>query len=274
MAEMGERLIADAPGAAFAERHVDADGFRVRYLEAGHGPPLVHLHGAGGPRLSRAHDLLAQHFRVIAFEVPGFGKSPENQRSRSMSELALSMARAVTALGLDRFNLMGTSFGGTLALWLAVHHPDRLDALVLESPAAIRPEGHIRTILPPEQLARLLYAHPERQPPLYLDPAVLAKQEALVARLRGPNRDADLEGQLAGLRIPTLVLFGTLDRMIPSEMGRVYREKLGNGHFVLVYDAAHAIGADRPEAFTSLVRDFLERHEQFVVTRTSGLLHP
>ena len=274
MAEIGERLIADAPGAAFAEHHVDADGFRIRYLEAGQGPPLVHLHGAGGPRLGRAHDLLAARFRVIAFEVPGFGESSENLRSGSMPELARSMARAVTALGLDRVNLMGTSFGGTLALWLAVQHPDRLDALVLESPAAIRPESHMRPHLPPEQLARLLYAHPERQPPFRLDPAVLAKQEALVARLRGPNRDADLEGQLAGLHIPTLVLFGTLDRMIPPEMGRLYREKLGNGHFVLVYDAAHEIGADRPEAFTSLVSDFLERHAQFVVNRTSGLVHP
>ena len=138
MAEIEERLIADAPGAAFAERHLDADGFRIRYLEAGQGPPLVHLHGAGGLGSSRAHDLLAERFRVIAFEVPGFGESPENQRSRSMAELARSMARAITVLGLDRFNLMGTSFGGTLALWLAVQHPDRLDALVLESPAAIR----------------------------------------------------------------------------------------------------------------------------------------
>jgi len=274
MAEIGEGLIADAPGAGFAERYVDADGFRIRYLEAGQGPPLVHLHGAGGPRLGRAHDLLAARFRVIAFEVPGFGESPENQRSGSMPELALSMARAITALGLDRVNLMGTSFGGTLALWLAVQHPDRLDALVLESPAAIRPEGHNRPRLPPEQLARLLYAHPERQPPFRMDPAVLAKQETLVARLRGPNRDADLEGRLPGLQIPTLVLFGMLDRMIPPEMGRLYREKLGNGHFVLVYDAAHEIGADRPEAFTSLVSDFLERHAQFVVNRTSGLLHP
>jgi pimeloyl-ACP methyl ester carboxylesterase len=80
MAEIGEWLIADAP-AGFAERHVDADGFRIRYLEAGQGPPLVHLHGAGGPRLGRVHDLLAARFGVIAFEVPGFGESPENQRS-------------------------------------------------------------------------------------------------------------------------------------------------------------------------------------------------
>jgi pimeloyl-ACP methyl ester carboxylesterase len=274
MAEIGQRRIADATAAPFAERRVDADGFSFRYLEAGQGPPLVHLHGAGGLRLSRAHDLLAHRFRVIAFEVPGFGESSENLRSRSLAELARSLARAVTAVGLDRFNLMGTSFGGTLALWLAIQHAERVEALVLESPAAIRSEGHNRPRPSPEQLAQLLYAHPERQPPFHLDAAVQAKQEALVARLRGPDRDADLERRLAGLQVPTLVLFGTLDRMIPPEVGRLYREKLGNSHFVLVYDAAHAIGADRPEAFTSLVTDFLERHAQFVVNRTSALLHP
>ncbi len=83
--------MAAAPGAAFVERHVEADGFRIRYLEAGQGPPLVHLHGAGGVRLSRAHDLLAARFRVIAFEMTGFAQSPPNERSRSMSELARSM---------------------------------------------------------------------------------------------------------------------------------------------------------------------------------------
>jgi hypothetical protein len=48
MADNGEKVMAAAPGAAFAERHVEADGFRIRYLEAGQGPPLVHPHGAGG----------------------------------------------------------------------------------------------------------------------------------------------------------------------------------------------------------------------------------
>jgi pimeloyl-ACP methyl ester carboxylesterase len=265
---------ADTPGAGFVERHVEADGFRIRYLDAGAGPPLIHLHGAGGLGLGRAHDLLAERFRVIAFEVPGFSAAPANERSGSMAELARTMAQAAAALGLGRYSLMGTSFGGTLALWLAVQHPDRLDALVLESPTAIRPDGDARPDPPPEQLAGLLYAHPERQPPIRLDPAVLAKQTALVARLRGPDRDTDLEGRLGALHVPTLLLFGTLDRMIPASMGRVYRDRLANGHLVLVYDAGHAIAADRPEAFSRLVGDFLERREQFVVSRVSGLLHP
>jgi pimeloyl-ACP methyl ester carboxylesterase len=270
----GDRADLAAPGAAFTERYLEADGFRIRYLEAGQGPPLVHLHGAGGLRLSRAHDLLAERFRLIVCEAPGFGHSAPNERSGSMQELAETMAEAVEALGLVRFSLMGTSFGGTLALWLAVQHPDRLEALVLESSAAIRPEGYTRPRVPPEGSGHLVYAHPERQLPRRLDPVVLAQQEALVARLRGPNRDAELERRLADLQVPTLVLFGTQDRIIPPEMGRLYREKLPNSHLMLVYDAGHAIGADRPEAFASLVSDFLERRAQFVVSRASSLVHP
>ena len=87
-----------APGAAFREGFIEADGFRIRYAEAGEGVPLVHLHGAGGLRLTPAHDLLARHFRVIAFEMPGFGHSPENTRTRTLPELALTMARAADAL--------------------------------------------------------------------------------------------------------------------------------------------------------------------------------
>ena len=69
--------MADSEAAAvFTERFVEADGFRIRYMEAGQGTPLIHLHGAGGLRMTRAHDLLSQHYRVIVFEMPGFGRSP------------------------------------------------------------------------------------------------------------------------------------------------------------------------------------------------------
>lgn len=259
----------------FREGFVEADGFRIRYTEVGQGPVLVHLHGAGGMRLSPAHDLLAKQFRVIAFEMPGFGTSAENTKTQSMPELAATMGAAAEKLGLDKFNLMGTSFGGKTALWLAVRQPERVQALVLESPAAIRPEGAAAPPSSPAELARVLYAYPERQPPAPPpDPAVLAKQQKLVGRLRGPNRDRDLETQLAKLQVPTLVVFGTLDRMIPPEMGHFYKELMPNCHLVFVYDAGHAIGAERPEAFVEVVADFLERHEAFVISRTETVIHP
>ena len=57
-------------------------------------------------------------------------------------------------------------------------------------------------------------------------------------------------------------------------MGRVYREKMPNCNYILVYDAGHEVDADRPEAFVSVVSDFLQRHEAFLVNRQSGLINP
>ncbi len=96
----------------------------------------------------------------------------------------------------------------------------------------------------------------------------------MVMRLMGPNRDHAFEERLKTLSVPVLVLFGTLDGVISPEMGRIYKSLIPNCHFVLVYDAAHALTEDRPEAFTEVVSDFLERHENFVVSRRSTVIHP
>lgn len=259
--------------ASFREAFVDADGFHIRYREAGSGSPLVTLHGAGGLRVSRSHELLAESHRVIVFEVPGFGDSPVNDRSGSLGELAVTMAKAATHLGLDRFHLMGNSFGGKLATWLACQQPEKVETLVLAAPATIRPEHSAR--VSPEERKGLMYAHPERQPAMPpLDPAVSEKQERLVNRLIGPPREEALEALFPKLTMPVLVLFGTRDRVIPPDMGRTYREKLPNCQFMLLYDAAHALDADRPEAFAALVNDFLDRREAFIVKTGSGLINP
>jgi pimeloyl-ACP methyl ester carboxylesterase len=260
----------------FAEAYVEVDGFRIRYLEggAGTGAPLVWLHSAGGLRLSRAHELLAERYRLIALEVPGFGALAPNERSQSIPELGTSLLAAIRQLGHDRIKLWGTSFGSVIAVWLAIGAPEAIEALVLESPAAILPEGGIPAPSSPEDLWRKLFAHPERQPPMpTLEPALLAQRRALLARLPHPGV-AETEAALGQLNVPTLVVCGTQDALIPAAMGRVYREQMPNCNYVLVYDAGHEIGADRPEAFASLVSDFLDRREAFIVNARSSLLHP
>jgi pimeloyl-ACP methyl ester carboxylesterase len=253
----------------FREGFVEADGFRVRYLEAGEGEPLVVLHGGGGLRHYSSHDLLAEKRRVILIEAPGFGASAANERSQSMADLANAVAKAVENLGLETYDLWGTSFGGKLALWLAVQHPERVRALVLVGPAAIRDES-----APRPSGAFRLYVHPERQPgQSEAAPEVVEKQRALTRRIMGPARDADLEVRMAELMMPVLVVFGTEDTVVPPEMGRYYKEILPNCNLVFLYDAAHEADADRPEAFASLVDDFLSRHEAFVIKRESDLIN-
>jgi pimeloyl-ACP methyl ester carboxylesterase len=266
---------------AFVERKVDADGFTIRYLEAkpqsgpqaGGADPVICLHGAGGLCVSPMHQVLARTWRVIAFETPGFGTSPVNERSRDMAELAGSLCAAVAALDIASYNLIGTSFGGKLATYMALEDGEKLRSLVLLSPTVFRPAER-PPMATPEERRKVMHAYPERFPLAPGNPEVEAKQETLVRRLIGPPRDAALEERLPGLSVPTLVVFGTEDRLTPPEMARFYRQHYGNAHLMLIYDAAHLIDLDRPEAVAEVVGDFLARRERFLVSQQSGVTHP
>ena len=102
------------------------------------------------------------------------------------------------------------------------------------------------------------------------------EEEATVAFELGRTSPAfrSTLGTNNGIGSQGIIMFGTEDRLTPPELGRHYAELLPHAHLVLIYDAAHAVDADRPEAFAALVSDFLEHREQFVVRRSSGLLHP
>jgi len=220
------------------------------------------------------HERLAETRRVIAFEIPGFGTSPANERSKTMAELGASMNQAIAALGIDKYDLMGTSFGGRLALWMAVQRPEAVEAVVLIAPAVIH-VGISPSKAAPEELPGLLYAYPDRQPKRPpLPPEIDAKQRALSRRMITGERDAALDARLATFERPVLALFGTEDRVVPPTSAHLLREAMPNCHVVLIYDVAHAIDAERPEAVAAVVEDFLERHERFLVQRKSGLIHP
>ena len=128
---------------AFAERRVDVDSFTIRYLatspQTNGTEPLICIHGAGGLRLSPMHEMLAKTHRVVAFETPGFGASPINERSRDMAELAATLCTAIAALGIRSYHLMGTSFGGKLATHMALQDGEKIQSLTLLSPAVFRP---------------------------------------------------------------------------------------------------------------------------------------
>lgn len=255
----------------FSEAHVEADGFRIRYLVAGEGEPLVCLHGAGGLRVSRALELLSAKYKVFALEMPGFGVSPVNDRTAGTEDMARTVAAAARALGLEKFNLWGNSFGAKIAMQLTVMNPDMVRTLILVSPAAIRTTPRP---VQGEPTPDLLYAQPEKHTIAPVSPEISAKQRALVQRLGGPPRDEAFEASIKGLETPTLILFGTRDRMTPPENGRIYRQLMPKSSLMMIYDAAHAVDADRPEAVAEVVGDYIDRHDSFLVTRQNGMIHP
>jgi len=154
----------------------------------------------------------------------------------SLRKVAQTLTQAATATGVDHYVLVSMSTRASLALWQAIESPEHIDGLVLISPFALLPEGRTDT--------------------------------------SGPNSDTELEARLADLQTLTLVLLGTNDKSLPPDMGQRYVERIPNCYYLLVYDAGHAIEAERPEALFSAVRDFVERRGAFIVERNNTAINP
>ena len=262
-----------APGASFVERSAEAAGVAVRYLEAGDGPAVLCLPGAGGPVMTFALDALAERFRVIVLEFPGWGAEPNDVAD--FDGLADQVAEIATTLGLDRFHVIGTSFGGACALHFVVRHTDRVESLVLEGPGKFR-EGSVHpSTLAPEAFVRAFRSHPDRLPHMSPpDPAFMERVWPTVERLMGDGADDGFSFRLTELPTRTLILFGCDDGIINPINGRVLRRSLRNSSLQYVYDAAHDVQSDRPEAFADIVGDFLDRGMKFLINDQDGMINP
>ena len=259
--------------AVFREGQVEAGGFSVRYWEAGQGRPVFMLDSTGWRR-STLHDALAEKYHVFSLELPGTGDSPVNTTSQSVADLAATAAKAASALASERYTLIGTSFGAHVALWQTLQAPDQVEALILISSTAIRPQ-EVAAEATALEVHELMFAHPENaQKHAPLAPEIFAKESELTRRLNSGVHDGEAEARLGEIRCPTLAVFGNRDRLVSSEAARVYREKISNSNIAIVYDAGHCIIGERPEALANAVADYAEQWETFIVGRQSGVINP
>ncbi len=256
----------------FQESFIEADGFRIRYLAAGQGDPVVILDSVSGGT-SKLRDALVQRYSVTVLELPGFGSSPANTKSSSVKDLAKVVAQATEKIVPGKFTLIGNSFGANVALWQTLEAPDQVDALVLISPTALLPMGDLAAGDPAE-MAKQMLAHPDSLVLPHLAPEIAAKEQELITRLGGSIHDTEVESRLSEIQCPTLVVFGSKDGLVSAAAASNYRREIPNSHVSLVYDAGHLIVAERPEALVNTVVDYVERRETFVVSRQSGIINP
>ena len=224
--------------------------------------PLVYLHPAGGVRPTRVLEKLKPHQPVF----PGFDGTPVDPDITSRKALAQWVARQIEKLG-PPCDVIGCSFGGAVALWLAMQRPDLVDHLVLECPAGLQ------TIDPklranPAEFRKALFVHPERS----IAPAKSKEVEAGNRRMlthygAEDGLDGELPERVHEIRKQTLILHGTEDRIIGRESVQLLKSRLPKSFLVYVWDAAHNIEVDQPERMLELVEAFLDRSDAFVVPR-------
>ena len=252
------------------ESFLDVRGTRVQLLADGDGPPLLFLHGAGGGAWTPGLARLAERFRVYAPNHPGFGQSDERPEWDRVEDYVYYYLDFLDALALDRVHLVGASLGGWMAAEIAVGHCHRLRTLVLLDAAGLwLDEAPMADLFlrPPEELTQLMWHDPSRAPapPPPTPEAMLAQAKAntTVARLAWKPyfHNPKLPGRLARITVPTLILWGESDRLIPLPHGRRYQELIPGAELQVIPECGHIILREQPERGTAAIAEFIARHE-------------
>jgi pimeloyl-ACP methyl ester carboxylesterase len=256
---------------------VEVDGFRIAYQRVGEGPALVLLHGFfGDSRVWRWQlEDLSDEFTVVAWDGPGCGRSTDPPEDFRMSDYARVLVQFIEALGLERPQVLGLSFGGTLALELYRQHPGVPRSLVLASAYAgwagsLAPEivrqRLAQTIpdldLPPDQVvARYIPGLlTDSAAPVVFDEVARIMADFHPAGMKAMTRalaEADLRDVLPRIEVPTLLLYGDRDVRSPLNVAEALHAGIPSSKLVVIAGVGHLSNAEAAERFNAEVRNFL-----------------
>ena len=255
--------------AAFPGRVIEAGGRRVRILERGAGPAVLLVAGTGGsvanwpePVIER----LASSHHVIAVDLFGMGFSERSDDFKYGFALwSRQLVSVLDALGIERASAVGHSLGGTVVIFFAANHPERVDRIVLAGSAISIPWWF--PVLMTPGAGELYLASREVFGPTF-SPAHRA--QALAAyRIRGTRAallhyvrrsilDArNLAPAVAAVRARALQLHGTADEEVSLSAAERLRPQLRDSRLVPIAGAGHFVMVDAPERFASEVAGFL-----------------
>jgi pimeloyl-ACP methyl ester carboxylesterase len=240
----------------------------VTYSEQGEGRPFLLLHGGGGPLTvtAFAHMLAAERpARVITPTHPGFAGTPRPESLTTVRDLAALYASLLSDLDLHDVTVVGNSIGGWIASEMALLDPSRIGGLVLVDAVGIRVEGHPVVdffSLTPRQVAEASYHDPDRFgiDPTKLPPealrAMAGNRAALTVYAGVQMYDESLASRLAGVTVPTLVLWGDSDRIADGGYGRAFAAAIPGAEFKMLANTGHLPQIETPAQLLEAIWSF------------------
>jgi len=272
--------------------HAHVDGLDIAYLDEGEGDQVVLLiHGLGTSAKGWIRNIpaLSERYRVIALDLPGYGYSSKGAYPYSMAFHAAACAGLLSALGIDQAVWVGHSMGGQIALTAALEIPDRVQALVLLSPAgfeaftegeadwmkgAVTPkfvkETPIRAIA--ANVHSNFYDMPDAADFFITDRIQVVGAQGfddyayavwrnVAAMLDGPTHD-----RLGEIQKPTLIIFGENDRLIPNpylhggwtrDVAEYGHRQIAGSELVLLPETGHMNMFERPTEVNQAILGFV-----------------
>jgi pimeloyl-ACP methyl ester carboxylesterase len=262
----------------------------VNVIDLGEGPPVVFVHGLAGSWQNWLEQLpvFAHSHRVVALDLPGFGRSPMPRERITISFYARVLDHVMQSLGIDAATVVGNSMGGFVAAELAIAFPQRVEGLVLAAPAGISSYGSPLGLRRARQVRRLQpllaaitawgAAHADtlmRRPGLR--EAILRGVAWQPGRLPGwlaaemlrgsgkpgfvqaleANLDYEFRHRLPEIACPTLVVWGDRDQVISVRDADVYTELIADARKAILPDTGHTPMLERPQRFNALLEELL-----------------
>ena len=251
----------------------------LAYTEAGSGHPVVWLHGSGpgatgmsnfGGNLPAFGD-----YRNVVVDLPGWGRSPRQENDEPLIfHAADRVVHAVKALGIERTHLVGNSYGGAVAMRIAMKHPEVVDRLVLMAPGGVLPPDappwpvgleHLFGYMAAEKPSRDAMARFVRLMVYDEDLATEALiDERYESSLRAhpelpiPPNFGDLTPDLRLIKAPTLLVWGRDDQTVPLSWAPRILHGIADAELRVLPNCRHWVQYERAAEFNHIVREFLQ----------------
>jgi len=254
----------------------------IEYTEHGQGHPLIMLRGLGRTVRHWAgfEKQMAQHFRVITFDLRGIGtnKIPLSPR-HSLFDVAVDVIAVLDHLEIEKSSILGVSLGGMVAMACGLRFPERVHSLVIVnssiagqnimrmSPLALKTIS--RVAWDPKNLESKLVdvlTGPYCPTPKKKEIVKLYNQirtdtglpiKAVVSQIAGAARFF-VADQLKNMKPPTMVLYGSDDKFVPNENSKRIASLIPNAKLVELKHAGHEAHLDKPDEFVAVVRNWYD----------------
>lgn len=262
--------------------YIENRGAKIFWEERGAGEPILLIQGLGYTleMWHRTVPALAARYRVIAMDNRGVGRSDVPSGPYPIALMAADAAAVLTAAGAASAHVLGLSMGGYIAQELALSAPDRVRSLVLTATGCAGPQGVLaerevlnklvaRATMTPEEGIRVMipYIYDSGTPRERIE-------EDLAIRLRtfpsAKGYMAQLQGiaawgsftRLRRIGVPTLVIHGESDRLVPPANGRLLGREIPGARLLMLPHASHLFFSDQPEIAHRAVLNFLAEVDQ------------
>lgn len=272
-------ISADAFAQAQQDKNVTIFGAKIHYVEAGDAakPNVILLHGLGANVSSWQFNIaaLAQNYHVIALDQIGFGASDKPMLKYRVGTYVDFLDKFMSEVKIDKASLIGNSLGGWVAALTAIKYPNRIEKLILVDAAGIKPSDldmdliyslnystrdEVRSLL-----KKVFYSQTIVGTDAFVEQSIAVRVSAgdsytINSLIESIRRNEDfVDGRLAEIKKPTLIIWGKQDGLLKLADGEKYRSGIAGSELIVFDQCGHVPQAEKALDFNKAVLNYLAK---------------